>query len=219
MKRNVEMRIAGNAGALRLTASAHAWSYHARFAAQVTARYATWSPARRKRLAMIFARPWTLQTFIHRHWHRLTLLVAPRVHLRLQANRRVAASIPEGAGISFARVEQDAVQPLRRFPQDVVEYVHARSRRVEPTFGGRILPVEPPVPRVVRRLAPVSTTGTAAATADSGVRPLDRDDARSRTRNALVPPAAAFDMERLTEQVIKGIDRRIIARRERLGRI
>jgi hypothetical protein len=108
-----------------------------------------------------------------------------------------------------------SAQPLAR---DFVEYVHARGRRVDATFGSAAAPVNTPVPRVVRRLAPVASTMRAdVASPEARLRLAPRNDVSSPAPHAVAAPPA-IDVERLTEQVIKGIDRRIIAQRERFGR-
>lgn len=181
-------------------------SRHARFARRIARRYAPRLLQRQARLSMAFAHRWTLQTIMQRHWHQSALTVAPRIEIRLQSIGRVIAS-----------------SDLRREAPELVslEHVEARSRRIEPgaTLSIPALAINEPVPRVVRRLAP----GLA------GAQPMDIGSVQPSTRSANrhdVSPGwgssgttvPALDVDRLTEQVIKGIDRRIIAQRERLGR-
>lgn len=87
-------------------------------------------------------------------------------------------------------------------------------------------PAVPPVPRIVHRPAP---TVTAAATPPPTVTPRTAGNGWEGTATGraplrspdmpMQPEANPVDVNRLTEQVIQAIDRRIIAQRERLGRI
>ncbi len=82
-----------------------------------------------------------------------------------------------------------------------------------------------PVPRVLRRapaaaalppgvgVAPSAASAARSAAALPAVRPAPPAPGRVAS-----PPAAAVEVERITDQVVATIDRRILARRERLGR-
>jgi hypothetical protein len=73
-------------------------------------------------------------------------------------------------------------------------------------------PVVTPVPRVVHRNA------GRAASAESQPATAKPTDAKAFSSTpATTPPA--IDVERLTNEVVRAIDRRIIAQRERLGRV
>jgi hypothetical protein len=80
-----------------------------------------------------------------------------------------------------------------------------------------ILEVQP-VRTIVRHSTTTIMERTASARAADGAKPEGR-----RESQALQPgpraPEAAIDVNRLTEQVIQAIDRRIVAQRERLGRL
>ncbi len=87
-------------------------------------------------------------------------------------------------------------------------------------------PAVPPVPRVVYRAAPSTTTVAAPppmVTSRAAVNGWERAATdRSPLRNPgtpMQPEANPVEVHRLTEQVIQAIDRRIIAKRERLGRV
>jgi hypothetical protein len=60
--------------------------------------------------------------------------------------------------------------------------------------------------------APAATPATPTRSADSAVPPLSRSTERS------IPPAAAAPLERITAEVIRALDARVIAWRERMGR-
>ena len=79
------------------------------------------------------------------------------------------------------------------------------------------LPLARPVSRVVRRpVAEPAITDRALTAETLMMLPGQRPVVVSRTN----PPAPApIDVNRLTDQVIQAIDRRIVAQRERLGRI
>ena len=75
-------------------------------------------------------------------------------------------------------------------------------------------PAGPALPRVLARPAP-ATPAAARPTRDA----IDPAAAPSwRTGAAPPPAAAAVDVQRLTREVMRGIDERILAHRERLGR-
>jgi hypothetical protein len=196
-------------------------SRHARFAERIAGRYALRSLQKQAQLSLTFARRWTLQTFMHRHWHRSALPVAPRIEIRLQAMRRVIASGGPSGETPLAVSSPRRLNPVRLMAETLIEYVKARARRIEPTarLGSPALPINRPVPRVVRHLAPVSFNAEAveAGPVRASRRAADRHGT-SPGPGGPVMAAPAIDVDRLTEQVIQGIDRRIIARRERLGR-
>jgi len=189
------------------------------FAARIAARHETRPPWRRTPLSMVFARPWRLQTFTQRYWQTFSLRVAPHVHLRLQTLRRANEASDSGAAMPPPSRHVEPVEPVHPLARSLFEYVHARARRVDATFGSAAAPVNTPVPRVLRRLAPVaSTMRLDAASPEARTRREPRIDVKSAAHPGAVPATPAIDVERLTEQVIKGIDRRIIAQRERFGR-
>jgi hypothetical protein len=169
-------------------------------------------------LSIVFARPWRFQTVTRLDWHTFGLHFAPHVHLRIQTLRR-AGEIGDINAKKPPSRRVEAIAPVHPPDRRFVEYVHARARRVEATSGSAAAPVNAPVPRVLRRLAPTaSTTRADAASPEAGTRFAPRDDVSLAARHGAVAVAPAIDVERLTEQVIKGIDRRIIAQRERFGR-
>jgi len=196
-------------------------SRHARFAEWIARRYTLCSLQRRSPLSMTLARRWKLQSFMHHHWHRSTVTIAPRIAIRLQAKRRgIASGGPSGETPSIVSYPP-CLNPVRLMAETLIEHVKARARRIEPAARPRspTLSIDTPVPRVLRRMAPVSFNAEAV---DAG--PV-QTSLRSANRHVTGPgpgspvtAAPALDVDRLTEQVIEGIDRRIIAQRERLGR-
>jgi hypothetical protein len=187
------------------------------FAAQIAARHQTGPSGRRMPLSIVFARPWRFQTVTQRYRQTFGVQFAPHVHLRIPTPRRaVATGEIDAAKPPPYRVE--AIAPVHRLARRLVESVQARARRVEATSGSPTAPVNAPVPRVVRRLAPEAlTTRADAAPPEPRTRLAARHDVSPAARHAVAAPPA-IDVERLTEQVIKSIDRRIIAQRERFGR-
>jgi hypothetical protein len=154
-------------------------------------------------------------------YHQVHVQAAPRLHLTIR-------------GETHVRHERSIARTERTLREQLVHYLSARGTRIDavatpgrltargshdaPSPGTRAdLPLARPVPRVVRRphteLAP-DDRGLSAETAMTlpGRRPVvaSRMDA---------PAPAAIDVHRLTDQVIQAIDRRIVAQRERLGRI
>jgi len=196
-------------------------SRHARFTGQIARRYAPRSLQKQAWLSMTFARRWTLQTIMQRNWHRFALTVAPRIEIRLQSIGRAIASGELRRETPRLVSHLRRVRPLSLITETLIEHVVARSRRIEPEAKLSIpaLSINGPVPRVVRRLASVSpdTKAMDIGSAQPSTRSANRYDL-SPGRGSPVTTVAALDVDRLTEQVIKGIDRRIIAQRERLGR-
>jgi hypothetical protein len=196
-------------------------SRHARFAEWIARRYASRSLQRQARLSMTFAPRWTLQTFMQRHWHRFALTVAPRIEIRLQAARRVIASGEPSGETPLNLSHPPRLNPVRLMAETLIEYVEARTRRIEPTarLGSPASTSNRPMPRVLRRMAPVSFSPEAVETGpvQSSMRSANRH-VTGPGPGSPVMAAPTIDVDRLTEQVIQGIDRRIIAQRERLGR-
>ena len=191
-----------------------------RFAARIAGRYETRALQRQMRVGMEFARPWALHIITRRYWRKSTVHVAPHFHLRLQATRAATAPYDRGTSLPMPLVDVRPAEAGRHTKETLIEYVHTRSRRVEPTFGSTSLQPATPVARVVRRLAPVGAIARAEAEpAQDGPRIAKRDDTRAVKSSAPIVAAPPVDLERLTEQVIKGIDRRIVAQRERFGRL
>jgi hypothetical protein len=79
------------------------------------------------------------------------------------------------------------------------------------------MPPARPVPRVFRRPATVATTDRRLTTTENVAE--TRSQRAPVTRQASQAMSAPIDVKHLTDQVIRTIDRRIIAQRERLGRI
>ena len=119
------------------------------------------------------------------------------------------------------------LQQIRRMKEEhlVQRLIRRYERRVETTRGeSGVIPASlmPQndlfmLPRVVRRPAESATenpAGTPEQTAARSVQVSSRPD-----NNVLPVERTSFDVERLTDQVVRSIDRRILAHRERLGRV
>ncbi len=79
------------------------------------------------------------------------------------------------------------------------------------------MPLSKPIPYIVRRMAPPVVEDQADSPSQP-VKPSQNKPAGTADTFSLVQPSQA-DINRLTEQVIQVIDRRIIAQRERSGRL
>jgi hypothetical protein len=138
---------------------------------------------------------------------------------------------------TVAATRQHLVHHLLRHEQHI-EYLLTRGQRIETGTSASIasatrpvapqenrrpwppalsvaLPPLPPVPRIVHRSAPAAIEGDRHLAAPAS--------GSSSNRRALPDPpdqaaAQALNVNQLADQVIQTIDRRIIARRERLGR-
>jgi hypothetical protein len=170
-------------------------------------------------LAMVVARPWRFQAITQRHRQTFNLRIAPHLHLRLHAWRRASEVNDARATMPLPARSVEAIAAAHDRAKRFVEYVHARARRVDATFGSAAAPVNAPVSRVVRRLAPATSVMRAVGPSPEAPATLaSRLAAPSSARHGATKGPPAIDLERLTEHVIKGIDRRIIAQRERFGR-
>jgi hypothetical protein len=152
-------------------------------------------------------------------YHQVQMQVAPRLSLIVRGETRVLHER------SIERVE-------RTLREQLVHDLSARGTRIDavatpgsltpsgfnnaPSPGTRgNLPLARPVSRVVRRSVSVFTPDDRGLPAETPMTPPGRRPVASRT----YPPAPTpMDVNRLTDQVIQAIDRRIIAQRERLGR-
>ncbi|HEY3232724.1 MAG TPA: hypothetical protein VGJ87_26070, partial [Roseiflexaceae bacterium] len=93
-----------------------------------------------------------------------------------------------------------------------VEFVAAPGR----TDSGLPLPIAQPVPRVVQRTVPAAEPALV-----EGRPSAHQASARLHAADGSPPASAALppiDMNRLTDQVVQAIDRRIVGLRERLGK-
>jgi hypothetical protein len=168
-------------------------------------------------------------------YHQVQMHVAPRLHLTIQGETHILhqRSI-ERVGRTLREQLVHHLRVKRTLREQLVHYLSARGTRIDAVatqgsltasgFNNALspgtradLPLARPIPRVVRR--PV----TELAPENPGA-PVETPMTLSGRRPAVVsrtsPPAPApVDVHRLTDQVIQAIDRRIVAQRERLGRI
>jgi hypothetical protein len=154
-------------------------------------------------------------------YHQVQMHVAPRLNLTIRGETHI--------------LHQRSIERVgRTLREQLVHYLSARGTRIDAVatqgnmtasgFNNALspgtradLPLARPILRVMRR--PV----TELAPENPGA-PVETPMTLSGRRPAVVsrtnPPAPALiDVHRLTDQVIQAIDRRIIAQRERLGRI
>jgi hypothetical protein len=153
-------------------------------------------------------------------YHQVQMQVAPRLSLIVQGETRVLHER------SIERVE-------RTLREQLVRDLSARGTRIDavatpgsltpsgfnnaPAPGTRAnLPLARPVSRVVRRPVSVFTPDNRGLPAET---PMTLPGRRPAVVSQTHPPdPTPMDVNRLTDQVIQAIDRRIIAQRERLGR-
>ncbi len=168
----------------------------AQFAVAVRARYAR-APGRRRPLATLVRRASSpaAAVAVHRHLH---VGVTVPWHAVYQRIERQLLAAPARAAV--------------RSPVTAMRYVQRLLIRRER--------VERPVPRDVVRQAPRAAAPTAATAAPSATPPPAIVAVRApmpAVASPVSPPA--LDVERFAADVIRAIDRRIIAQRERLGRV
>jgi len=182
-------------------------SRRARFCAAIVSRYATRPPYWPVQLSMLLAQRWSLNTIVQRHSRQSFVMIAPRLEVRL--NTSVLRQVADGQGRAGGR----------RIAETSVEDLQTRARRIEPVASGTVLPRSEPPARVLRRRAPpLSDPRVAAQSSPKPEVVTDRRAPVPRSPSVVAASIPSLDVERLTDQVIKGIDRRIIAQRERLGR-
>lgn len=144
----------------------------------------------------------------------------------IPALQRAIANTSGSAASSYLIDREHLVYRLSARYQRVTEneqvmLVH-QSRQMKDTASevampGRFeLPIMETVSRVFRRAKPIVNESGISSPSERGFRATPQED-KSATKLAS-PPAAAIDVNRLADQVIQTIDRRIVAQRERLGR-
>lgn len=170
------------------------------------------------RPALVFS-PVRLEVMARHDYHQLHL--APRLDFtvvrRLIGRAERVEAVASPGALTGRRPGPDwppapGVPAVRRSGPD---------RSPAPPTGERASPWLPPpmvqpVPRVVRRPAAVTATTNHSVVDDARLPGAATLPADSSQRPAV---AASVDVNHLTDQVIQAIDRRIIAHRERLGKI
>jgi hypothetical protein len=208
-----------SSGGVRLTHQAATQSEAGAFVQALMERYKSWQTCWVSLDLVLRQRPSSMT--MPPLYHQVQMHVAPRLHLTVRGETHVLRQR------SIERVE-------RTLREQFVQYLGTRGKRIEavatpdrlttkglnkaPSPGmSADLSLARPVSRVVRR--PV----TASVPADRRLLPetaTTLPEPRSVVASRTSPPAPApIDVHRLTDQVIQAIDRRIIAQRERLGRI
>jgi hypothetical protein len=240
--------VRSSAGGLRVATGTRPGSLAAAFAMALLARYQGRQERRwgvdfafRRRPSSVTLQPVYQRLGLHLAPRlSLTVLAPPRPAEALNA--------PAAPARWVGRIERQVVrEPILRPPgaavrERLVTHLVTERERVEAgaTPGrrradrddagplvpsrGRFAPMAPPVPRVVQRPAAVTTmdsqSPSAAFAATAEVQGGDGFGARRPGGSAAGPlEAGAVDVKRLTDQVIQAIDQRIIAQRERLGRV
>jgi hypothetical protein len=150
--------------------------------------------------------------------HRTQLRVAPRLIMTVLGEAVASGRSPPGLQLVVQGDRIEAGDPTGRLPVADAATAPARQPgRVRPARQHVPLPL-PPVPRVVQRPAPTGRADASPPTADPAGRRPAGTRAPLTVADAGSEAAESLDLGRLADQVIRAIDRRIIARRERLGR-
>ncbi len=201
------------------TAGAGMPSRHAGFARAITGRYGRRAAGAARPLGMTLARRWLFLNVVQRRLLRSTVRISPRLFMR-PATLRDPTNGRNDTGAPLAVFH---THRLRLLPENelLVRRITGRGRRIEAAEAahGPGFPLEQPVQQVMRRSSQIPDDrqeGKRYRTAE-WMPPMD--SGRSDSGWGRQPPApAAIDTNRLTDQVIQAIDRRIIAQRERMGR-
>jgi hypothetical protein len=120
----------------------------------------------------------------------------------------------------FTRMER--INGLTRIHGSVATAAGASLREAETTKRAPLSSFSPevrPVPRVFRRPIAISGTGEVAPSPSFIHDVPPQIAAHARDNRPRVVNVPSIEVSRLTDQVIQAIDRRIIAQRERLGRV
>jgi hypothetical protein len=185
------------------------------FASRIVARYG-WSHAGLSPAACVFARVAPAarapQRVVHRHTH---LRFAPRIALAIESPAERGATETRGVTRPLARLvlfRSERIDRIERTRRELVDRVFARGVRHEHEDrpGARCeVSFAMPVQRVYRK-------PTVAAVVERDERPIP-----ARVRTSSQAPRLALSMsevDQLTETVVRSIDRRLSAARERRGR-
>lgn len=156
---------------------------------------------------------------VRRLWDRETVQIVSthtqRTEYLLRRGQRVeAAGSPSGANRQASAASQANVLPFELAPQVSLPGVRPVPRIVHRAAQRQIEAAGRPSAGVQRPAVGANAPPIAAAprpVADMDVPPVDLGQPAA--------PVSALNLERLTDQVVQAIDRRIIAQRERLGRI
>lgn len=170
------------------------------------------------------------------HAHRWSVRPRVAVHVDPTLLRAGAAAHPPARAARSPRRPAERVVPVHRAPAPAPA---AGAALVSAPVGGAqppapLGPSSPlaaagitPVPRVMQRThaAPTATASQphanalAAATAAARAGGTAAVPAAQVAQQVAVAAAPAIEVERITDQVVAAIDRRILTRRERLGRV
>jgi len=165
----------------------------------------------------------------HTHVHRLHIAPQVALHVRIDAATPPAARVLAPAlALRSPRLPVNAMRAPRRSPPPHPARQTAGSVRSSPPLVAAAPAVTAGialVPRVVRRAAAAApdrraggpaSVPAAAAPAAGHAPHAPSSGAPSAPEHHAVPTA---EVDRITDQVVATIDRRILARRERLGRM
>ena len=136
--------------------------------------------------------------------------------VQVEAARSPSASLTQVGGEEIVmRLRHREIRMTWRESQLVERILARRERRDNGASPAPTWADTPPVPRVFHQ--PAAAPG--AATPEPSVHPVSPVHDPRYWEDSRPPPApAAADVERLTEQVIRALDQRVVAARERLGK-
>ncbi len=216
------------------------------FAQAIVARYGRRASMRALRLVVrrhSLVHVWQQRTALARPQINLAVQIDARIvgHHTMSANT-MFVSVPERWHVAMPRhaSRHSPPVPARRLGMEanpptlgkapVVVRQTWPARRVSmvrgPVGGERVLAertdTSPPPARVLRQAAAIASSGasmTGEVPALASMTPVIRQRPVSSGGNPAKPAGVAVDMRALTDQVIRTIDQRIAAQRERMGRI
>lgn len=205
---------------------------HANFARRITNRYAGRSPVWQRPLSMAMVRRIGPQSIVQRHWHRELFHLSPRINLSFISSLQQVVFKPKRPNVlstilPIRRVMNWLQSPtiVKRIERSIeneilVEHVASRRRRIEVDAEfSTDKPQQKPISKVLRREKGLATQKPDRLKLEA-TKTMTSPEHRYQSGSSMTAAATpAIDVNQLTDEVIRSIDRRIIAQRERLGRI
>jgi hypothetical protein len=159
------------------------------------------------------------QSFYRQELQRSSITIEPMVQ-RLSARKQRIESV----SLTRTHREQVAVVTTRRI-EEVTEIERAEPKQtavnaVEPARRtDLVFAPSSPSSRIVRRNAPLEAEAEEPKAAATSTQIRAEFSSQAKSLTTAPPSAPTIDLNRLTDQVMKAIDYRLLAHRERTGRM
>jgi hypothetical protein len=235
-----------SAGDLRVPALPAPRSRAAAFAETIRRRHGS-TPVLMRPLEQVFRRGW-FEVHRNMTSQRIWVNVVPHLTVRLRSANNLLATTGTCERPVETHIIRRPLMHLQREQREIETFAQRFATRQLRASSGAGNPVDTAVHRDATAARAIPKAGAQAVTRTRLIRPVPRvvrrtpvpaqQESSEHMRHVGQPPAAkpdswrsgsaggearnaptTFDVNRLTEQVVQAIDRRIIAQRERLGRI